>query len=239
MSANATIRTKVLQVFATDTDAGLNGQISYSINRRQSDKESIFTIDKNTGVISINRPLDSESKEIHELVVVARDNGAQPLETTVFVSIRVININVNQPVISLIFLTDDATAKVSEKALLGEFIARISVLDPDSKQEYTSNINVTLQGGRGHFGLSTRNGVVYLVITAKQLDRETWSNYTLTVIATDLTATPPINTSTTFNLKITDINDNKPTFISEEFYANVLETAEPGTSVIQVTANGK
>ena len=93
---NATVGTSVLQVCATDTDAGPNGQIFYSINRRQTDRDSIFVIDKDTGVISVNRPLDFESKEVHELVVVAKDNGVQPLETTVFVSISVIDVNDNQ-----------------------------------------------------------------------------------------------------------------------------------------------
>ncbi|CAG7831120.1 unnamed protein product [Allacma fusca] len=231
---NATVGTSVLQVCATDTDAGPNGQIFYSINRRQTDKDSIFKIDKNTGVISVNRPLDFESKEVHELVVVARDNGVQPLETTVFVSITVIDVNDNQPVISLIFLTDDATPKVSEGAKPGEFVARISVHDPDSKQEY-SNVNVTLEGGGGHFGLTTRNGVVYLVIVAQLLDRELMPNYTLSVVATDR-GSPPLNTSCTFHLNVLDINDNPPNFTDEVYRFSIEENNEPGASIGRVTA---
>lgn len=231
---NATIGTSVLQVYATDTDAGDNGLITFSINRRQSDKELMFRIDEKTGLIVVNKPLDFETKELHELVVVARDHGEQPLETTAFVSIRVTDVNDNQPTINVIFLSDDATPKISESAQPGEFVARISVNDPDSKTEY-SNVNVSLSGGDGHFGLTTRDNIIYLVIVSLPLDREIQPNYTLSVVATDQ-GNPPLHASKTIYLKVTDINDNAPEFEKEVYNANVMEVADPGTSVIQVAA---
>ncbi|XP_055588867.1 protein dachsous-like [Uranotaenia lowii] len=234
---NATIGTTVLQVYATDQDAGDNGLVEYAINRRQSDKDQMFRIDANTGLISVNKPLDFETKELHELVVVAKDRGLQPLETTAFVSIRVTDVNDNQPIINVIFLSDDATPKISESAQPGEFVARISVNDPDSKTEY-SNVNVTLSGGDGHFGLTTRDNIIYLVIVSLPLDREIKPNYTLSVVATD-TGNPPLHASKTIFLTVTDINDNAPEFEKEIYHANVMEVADPGTSVIQVTAIDK
>ncbi|XP_026678383.1 protein dachsous-like [Diaphorina citri] len=84
---NATVGTSIFQVFATDADAGSNGEVEYSINRRQSDKDGLFNIDSKSGLIFVNKALDFETKEVHELVVVAKDKGLQPLETTAFVSI--------------------------------------------------------------------------------------------------------------------------------------------------------
>lgn len=229
---NTTVGTKVIQVFATDIDSGENGRIEYSINRRQSDKDQMFRIDPQTGVISVNKPLDFETKELHELVIVAKDHGEQPIETTTFLSIRVNDVNDNQPTISVIFLSDDATPKISESALPGEFVARISVNDPDSKTEY-SNVNVTLAGGGGHFGLTTRDNIIYLVIVSLPLDREVQPNYTLNVIATD-NGNPPLHASKTIYLRVTDINDNAPEFEKEVYHASVMEIADPGTSVLQV-----
>ncbi|XP_026462034.1 protein dachsous-like [Ctenocephalides felis] len=234
---NATVGTTVLRVSATDADAGDNGQVEYSINRRQSDRDSMFRIDSSTGMIVVNKPLDFETKELHELVVVARDHGLQPLETTAFVSIRVTDVNDNQPTINVIFLSDDATPKISESAQPGEFVARISVNDPDSKTEY-SNINVTLSGGDGRFGLTTRDNIIYLVIVSLPLDRESKPDYTLNVVATD-TGSPPLHASRTIHLKVTDINDNAPMFESAVYHADVMETAEIGASVIRVTAYDK
>lgn len=234
---NATVSTTVLQVSATDNDAGENGQVEYSINRRQSDRDVMFKIDPSSGVISVNKPLDFETKELHELVIVARDHGLQPLETTAFVSIKVTDVNDNQPTINVIFLSDDATPKISESAQPGEFVARISVNDPDSKTEY-SNVNVTLSGGDGHFGLTTRDNIIYLVIVSLPLDRELKPNYTLNVEATD-TGTPPLHATRTINLKVTDINDNSPEFEKEVYHANVMEVSDPGTSVVRVSAYDK
>ncbi|XP_050303550.1 protein dachsous [Anthonomus grandis grandis] len=234
---NSTIGTSVLQVLATDADVGDNAQIEYSINRRQSDKDMLFIIDSTTGVIAVNKPLDFELKELHELVVVAKDHGLQPLEATTFVSIKVIDVNDNQPTINVIFLSEDATPKISESAQPGEFVARISVHDPDSKTEY-ANVNVTLSGGEGHFGLSTRDNIIYLVIVSLPLDRELQPNYTLNVIATDQ-GTPPLHASRTINLLVTDVNDNAPEFDQDVYEANVMEVSDPGTSVIQVYATDK
>lgn len=234
VAENATIGTSVLRVFATDTDSGINGNVKYSINRRQSDRDNFFVIDPKTGVISVNKPLDFETRGVHELVVVAKDNGAQPLETTAFVSIRVTDVNDNQPTINLIFLSDDATPKISEDAQPGEFVARISVNDPDSKEEY-SNVNVSLQGGDGHFGLTTRDNIIYLVIVSMPLDRELKPNYTMTVVARDQ-GTPPLHAIRAFDLEVTDMNDNAPEFDKTVYYANVLEVADPGTSVLQLSA---
>ncbi|XP_073827275.1 dachsous cadherin-related 1 [Musca autumnalis] len=231
---NATVGTMVLQVFATDADAEENGLVEYSINRRQSDKEQMFIIDPQTGWISVNKPLDFETRELHELVVVAKDHGETPLETTAFVSIRVTDVNDNQPTINVIFLSDDATPKISESAEPGDFVARISVHDPDSKTEY-ANVNVTLNGGDGHFGLTTRDNIIYLVIVNMTLDREITPNYTLSVVATD-NGTPPLHASKTIYLRVTDINDNAPEFEKSIYQANVMEISDPGTSVLQVFA---
>lgn len=237
---NATVGTPVLQVFATDADAGVNGQVEYAINRRQSDKNAMFRIDPATGQISVNRPLDFETKQVHELVVVAKDHGLQPLETTAFVSISVTDVNDNQPTINLIFLSDDATPKISESAQPGEFVARISVHDPDSKSEYApaEHVNVTLEGGDGCFGLANRDNIIYLVIVALPLDREVRPNYTLSVVASD-GGTPPLHASRTFHLRVTDVNDNAPEFSQPQYAASVLEVAEPGTSVTRVHATDR
>ncbi|XP_045768746.1 protein dachsous [Maniola jurtina] len=232
---NATVGTAVLKVFAIDSDAGENGLIEYSINRRQSDKENMFKIDPETGEITVNKALDFETKELHELVVVARDKGAQPLETTAFVSIRVTDVNDNQPTIDVIFLSDDATPKISESAQLDEFVARISVHDPDSKTEY-ANVNVTLSGGDGHFDLRTHDNIIYLVVVALPLDRESQPSYTLNVVATDK-GSPPLHASRIISLRVTDVNDNPPVFLESEYKTSVPEAAAPGTPVIQVSAS--
>ena len=232
---NATVGTPVLAVNASDADVGTNGRIEYLINRRQSDREEMFRIDSETGMVYVNKALDFESRERHELVIVARDRGAQPLEASAFLSVHVTDVNDNQPAITVIFLSDDATPKISESAQPGEFVARISVSDPDSRTEY-SNATVTLTGGDGHFGLATRDNIIYLVVVERPLDREEKPIYDLSVEATDA-GTPPLRAVRTFRLLVTDVNDNAPIFERDRYEAHLLEASEPGTPVLRVKAN--
>ena len=240
---NATLGTPILQVTATDLDEGLSGQVVYSLPRKPSQIESssFFGINKNTGWIYLLKPLDFESKEIHELVVTAQDSGFQPLQTSAFVSIRVIDVNDNQPSISLLFLTESAKPEIPENAKIGDLVARISINDPDSKDSLLSDsssntgFRVSLSGDEGHFKLKTTDSIVYLIVVTSPLDRETKSKFTLRVTATDQ-GSPPLNTSTVFDLNILDVNDNPPYFNSSVFYATLSEMADPGTSVFQMQA---
>jgi protocadherin-16/23 len=234
ISENTTVGTAVLTVHATDADIGNNSLVEYFINRRQSDREEKFRVDSKIGTIYVNKALDFESRERHELVIVARDCGAQPLEANVFVSVRVNDINDNRPAIAVIFLSDDATPKISEGAQPGEFVARISVSDPDSRATY-SNATVTLSGGDGRFGLTTRDDIVYVVLVERPLDREEKSSYELSIEATD-TGIPPLRAMSMLRILVTDINDNAPQFLKKNYEAHVLETSEPGTSVLRVSA---
>lgn len=234
---NASVGTAVLRVLATDADAGDNGRVRYAINRRQSDRDGLFAIDAESGLVSVSKPLDFEAKDTHELVVVARDCGDQPLEATAFVSVLLTDVNDNQPSINLIFLSDDASPKVSEDARPGELVARVSVNDPDSKAEY-ANVNVSLSGGEGHFGLATQDNIIYLVMVAQPLDRETRARYGMLLTATDQ-GSPPLNASRSFELAVTDTNDNAPEFDQDTYHASVLEVADPGTSVLQLTASDR
>jgi len=71
----------ILKVEASDADKGENSRITYSINRRQSDKERHFDIDSQTGLITLSKKLDFERQSVHEIVIVARDGGEVPQET--------------------------------------------------------------------------------------------------------------------------------------------------------------
>ena len=102
-----------LKVEATDADLGRNAQIQYSINRRQSDSEVFFEIDPSRGIITLNKVLDYERKASYELVVTARDNGSQVLESSTFVYIDIINVNDQAPQIAVVFL-NNATGYVFE-----------------------------------------------------------------------------------------------------------------------------
>ncbi|XP_077197129.1 protocadherin-16 isoform X2 [Paroedura picta] len=226
----------IVQVFAVDLDEGENGAVVYEINRRQSDPEQYFVIDATTGVIRLNKGLDYELRRVHELVVQARDKAVHPEVSTAFVTIQVRDYNDNQPTMTIIFLSEDGSPRISEGAQPGQFVARISVSDPDYG-EY-ANVNVSLEGGEGKFALTTKDSIIYLICVDQLLDREERDSYELRVTATDA-GTPPLRAESAFVLQVTDVNDNPPLFDAREYEQTVPEVVYPGSFVLQVTARDK
>ncbi|TRY66001.1 hypothetical protein DNTS_003781 [Danionella cerebrum] len=236
ISENLQPGNNILQVFATDADEGDNGLVLYDINRRQSDPDHYFVIDSRTGVITLNKPLDFEMRRVHELVVQAQDNASQPEVTNAFVTIQVRDYNDNQPTMTIIFLSEDGSPQISEGAQPGQYVARISVTDPDYG-EY-ANVNVSLEGGDGKFALTTKDSIIYLICIEQILDREEKDHYELRVMATD-SGTPPLRAESSFTIQVTDVNDNPPLFDQQEYNQVIPEVAFPGSFVVQVTARDK
>ncbi|XP_072302038.1 protocadherin-16 [Eucyclogobius newberryi] len=226
----------ILQVFATDVDEGDNGLVLYEINRRQSDPDRYFVMDMKSGVITLNRPLDYELKRVHELVVQARDNASHPEVTNAFVTIHVRDYNDNQPTMTIIFLSEDGSPRISEGAQPGQYVARISVTDPDYG-EY-ANVNVSLEGGDGKFALTTKDSIIYLIYVDQMLDREERDSYDLRVMATD-SGTPPLRAESSFTIQVMDVNDNPPLFDQQSYKQTIPEVVYPGSFVLQVTARDK
>ncbi|ESO98117.1 hypothetical protein LOTGIDRAFT_143094 [Lottia gigantea] len=228
---NSTVGASVLHVFATDSDSGDNGRIRYSLDK-QGDPDQHFIINSLTGEITVNKPLDFETKNKYVLVVKAQDQGPNSQPASVSLEITLKNINELPANISLLFLQ---SARIPENVQNGTSVARISISDPDSPNDRNVDVKVSLIGGNGVFGLSTKDNIVYLVVVSRPPDREIKSHYNLSIVATD-SGIPPLRAVKSFTIYIDDINDNKPKFTNSTYQAVIQEVASPGTSVIQVKA---
>ena len=145
-------------------DLGPNGDVTYSINRRQSDNQELFAIDTLSGLLTVNKRLDFESKDQHELVVVAKDNGDVPQETTAFITVKITDINDNQPKINAVYRTPTGRPELREDALIGQKIADITVTDPDEPTQI-ADFDVTLSGSEaGYFSLERQRSGYSLVL---------------------------------------------------------------------------
>lgn len=222
----------VCQVHAADLDLAENGRVTYEINRRQSDPNEVFSINETSGVVYLNKPLDFETQAFHELIVSARDNGAQPEYSSTFVGVKVLNINDNSPTVSVLFLSETGDAVVSEAAGIGDYVARISVSDPDFEED---TVAVTLEGGDGKFTLKQTDDFLYALCISGELDREEKDLYELKVRASD-SGNPPLSSETVFLLKVSDANDCHPVFEKDVYVVSIAEDTPKGSSLIQVRA---
>lgn len=156
--------------------------------------------------------------------------------TNAFVTIHVRDYNDNQPTMTIIFLSEDGSPRISEGAQPGQYVARISVTDPDYG-EY-ANVNVSLEGGDGKFALTTKDSIIYLIYVDQVLDREERDSYDLRVMATD-SGTPPLRAESSFTIQVMDVNDNPPLFDQQAYRQTIPEVVYPGSFVLQVTARDK
>jgi len=122
---------------ASDPDAGVNGEVSYSLSSRSAANYGrLFSVDSRTGVISQRVALDHEDhRDPITLYVVADDGADGSLPATARVIITVRDVNDHAPDIR--FETtgtgSDVTAlRVVEHGAAGEFLAHMSVEDLDS-----------------------------------------------------------------------------------------------------------
>ncbi|XP_030419462.1 protocadherin-23 isoform X5 [Gopherus evgoodei] len=226
--------TAVCRLLATDPDLGANGEVRYLINRRQSDPAAYFAVEERTGLLRVDRPLDREARALHRLIVQARDGGAEPEVGSALVSVAVLDVNDNSPAIHVLYLTEGGGARLSEAARPGDYVARVSVSDPD---EAGDELGLSLQGGDGTFALRPGGAAgLYFLCVEGPLDRESRELYELRLAATD-GGSPPLSAHETLLLRIADINDQPPAFPQPRYRAAVSEAASPGTAVLRLSAS--
>nr|XP_014427792.1 protocadherin gamma-A1-like [Pelodiscus sinensis] len=76
------------------------------------------------------------------------------------------------------------------------------------------------------------------LVTDRALDRERVSGYNVTVTATDR-GTPPLSSTTSISVQLSDINDNAPVFSQTSYTVSIPENNPSGASVCSVRATDR
>ncbi|XP_040297213.1 protocadherin gamma-C5-like isoform X10 [Bufo bufo] len=226
---NCPPNTVLLQLNATDLDEGVNGEIEYSFEEHLSDSiKKMFALNPNTGVISIIGPIDHEESRSFELPVRAKDRGVPEMEGNCIIQVEIDDVNDNAPEILVTSIMTD----VPEDTAVGTVVGLFRMKDKDSGQngkvilELPSNLPFKLMFSHDHYSL----------VTNDVLDRETISHYVIDLTASDM-GSPPLRTQQTITLKISDINDNQPTFSQAMYTAGIQENNTPGQLLLEVSAS--
>ncbi|XP_038860834.1 protocadherin beta-16-like [Salvelinus namaycush] len=223
---NAPLGTAVVTVSASDADEGANGEVTYEFSHISIKTKNTFSIDPKSGEIKIKSMIDFEDTSSFELRVKAKDGAGQAASCKVIVDVA--DINDNAPVI----LIKSLKSPFPENSPAGTEVALIYVQDRDS--ESNSKVRCSIEQNT-YFKLSPSIKKHLSLITAVELDRETQSEYNITLIATD-EGNPPLSSFQTITLIVSDMNDNPPVFEEQSYSAYVTENNKPGSSMCSVTA---
>lgn len=238
---------------------GPNSDVVYSL---LDSADGFFSIDEQTGVISLERPLDRELQATYELRALASDQGSPRLSSVCQVAISVLDINDNPPV----FEHREYTATVSEDVTLGTQLLRVQAASRDAEANGEISYSIISGNEHGLFSVDPRTGTstlnvnkhvfsclqrmsclkfgvlricatTYLssgdIFVIEPLDYEASHEYYITIEATD-GGSPPLSDIATVNVNLTDMNDNRPVFSQDVYTAVVGEDAELGRAVITV-----
>uniref|UniRef100_A0A3P9JRB7 Cadherin domain-containing protein n=1 Tax=Oryzias latipes TaxID=8090 RepID=A0A3P9JRB7_ORYLA len=226
VAENALKDSVVVSVKAEDADHGLNGKIEYSFTNALDDVRRIFEVNEENGEIRLIGRLDYEKKKHFQINVRARDNGG--LTDSCKVIVDVTDINDNEPAIKIM----SKSTVISESASAGTVVTMINIQDPDSgdngKVQCFINDNIP-------FILKLTSNNFFSLQTDSELDRESASEYNITVTCSD-EGVPSLSSSVTLTLQISDVNDNAPVFERSSYEAYIVENNTPGVSIFTVKA---
>ncbi|XP_078810295.1 protocadherin gamma-A5 isoform X50 [Oryzias latipes] len=226
VTENSPRGTYVITVNATDADFGSNSIVRYYFSDLNSGSNDLFEIDEKSGAIFIIGSIDYEKDKKYELQIHAKDQGG--LTDSSKVIIDVMDVNDNAPVISVMSFS----SPVSEDSPLGTTVGIINVKDPDSADN--GEVRCRLEGNIP-FKIRSSLKNYYTLLTDSLLDRESVSEYNITVTVTDA-GVHPLSSKRTFNLRISDVNDNSPRFLKGVYDAFIFENNLPGVSVLTIKA---
>ncbi|XP_078401997.1 protocadherin-8-like [Cetorhinus maximus] len=235
LDEDAPLGSVLLELEAVDPDEGLNGEVVYGFGPAvPADVRRLFRLDAQSGRLTLEGPLDHESRPSFELDVEAQDLGANPARSGCKVTVRVLDINDNAPEISITPMASSSSglAYITEAAAKGSFVALVSTSDRDSG--HNGRVSCTLYGHQ-HFQLRPAYGSSHMIVTAAALDREREAEYNLTVVAEDQ-GPAPHKTIRPYTIRVGDENDNAPSFSHGVYRVSLLENNQPGAYITTVLA---
>ncbi|XP_015253021.1 PREDICTED: cadherin EGF LAG seven-pass G-type receptor 1 isoform X2 [Cyprinodon variegatus] len=224
---NVAVNTKIVQVDATDRDAGNNAKVHYSII--SGNIKGQFYINSPTGVIEVINSLDYEDVREYNLRIKAQDGGRPPLiNSTGLVVVQVVDVNDNAP----IFVSTPFQSTVYENVPIGYSVRHIQAIDDDSGEN--ARLEYQLTDTTPGFPFVINNSTGWITV-GEELDRETIEFYTFGVVARDH-GIPAMSSSASVSITVLDFNDNVPTFTENSYSLKVNEDAVVGSSVLMLTA---
>ncbi|KAJ7418566.1 hypothetical protein BTVI_28721 [Pitangus sulphuratus] len=219
--------TAVLRVTAHDKDEGLNGRVTYRIVRGNS--PPLFSLNKDTGVISLSWSLSGKANTLVQLVISAQDGGGLQAQPNARVNISIVEGTVSPPV----FEQAQYFFTVPEDMSQGASVGAVQAHNPPG---HADDIFYSISSGdpHGYFSIDSASGQLR---TNLPLDHELQAVLILDVQARS--GSPPAYSNTRVKISVSDVNDNVPAFPSPSDSILLPEATEPGTIVYTMQAEDR
>ncbi|KAK9497090.1 hypothetical protein O3M35_004467 [Rhynocoris fuscipes] len=222
-----------MRISATDIDDGNNSMVVYGLEPIDLKDDKYFRIDKNTGVIYLDKPIDRDPGYKFRLSATATDQGVNNSKSSIKLEILVVESNKKAPAFTVILPSSPIVLPEN----LSDFTYNIATLTAVSNTDEKAPVFELVVGRTEQtnklstFRLESEGNTAHIRL-ARQMDYESIAEYTLTI---RIQNKYNLAAETIINIQLLDVNDNIPSF-TEVVSGVVLENEPPGTPVMQVRA---
>ena len=220
----------VTQITAHDADSGIDGTINFAISK--SFKSGLFSIDKNTGLITLISSLSKETKENYNISITVSDGGTPTLTTNTYVSVQVIERNSGRKLSS--GNNGISQYRVSENLPAGQQIAELGA-QGNIPVSHRNNYLFSIVDGTDVTAF-TVTGASFWLKTTRPLDHEEVPYYWLTIQALRKHS-KQFHSIMQVLVIVEDENDNGPIFYPPVYESKIPENTKAGELVVSLTAN--
>ncbi|KAM8971910.1 protocadherin Fat 4-like [Pelodytes ibericus] len=218
---------------AEDPDIGINSVQTYKLSDNQHFKlsEKTSTDGSKFPELVLEKPLDRETQNIHELILTAMDGGSPIRSGTALIKIVVTDVNDNFP----IFTQEVYKVSISENTQVNSTVLCVNATDQDDGSN--AQITYSFRKNSGSildsdmFSIDSRKGEIKI---NQNLDFEMTKNYEMSIQAKDgggLVAHAKLL------VEVTDENDNAPEISIASLSSPIPEDSMPGTTVALIKVN--
>ncbi len=215
-----------LSIFAMDADGD---GILYSIDSPPG-VTLPFSIDENSGNVTLTLDLDREEKDAYELLVVATDTGFPPETSNVTVTIEIGDVNDERPV----FNASSYIGLVREHSVPGTFVLQVLATDRDLNEG--GRVTYALESSYSNlpFEIDPISGIITVADDSIDYESELIM-YGFQVIASDMGISPHSSTAGV-TVNVLGKNEGKPEFVKKTYNFEVAANAQVNDVIGIVTA---
>ena len=219
----------VAHISVEDLDSGDNGRTHCELGDHRFLLKSVMP---NAYMMNTARNVtfDREHSPEFSVPLLCRDFGIPPLETSVEITGRIMDINDNPPV----FTQRVYAISKRENNTINEVLLRVNATDSDLGQN--ANVSYAIRGDHSRMvKINSRTGVIK---ARGVFDYESTPNYQFQVVAYDH-GDPMRSSTATVVLHLIDVNDEPPLFYRDVYNFVVTEHQQPPLNVGTVAATDR
>ncbi|XP_030207359.1 protocadherin Fat 4 isoform X1 [Gadus morhua] len=209
----------------TDEDAGPNKDITLSF----PSPNPLFTL-REDGTLLVVGPLDRETRDSYDIVILASDQGTPQRENFTTVRLNVADVNDNMPQFGAERYSKSLLVKDAKK---GDLVLRLTATDHDAGNNSLITYSFSA-GGHPFLSINSETGAVVLTSDLASVTKDT--TITLTAIARDQ-GQPPLSSTAVvvINLRMSSLVEEL-SFESSSYNFTLAENRPEGTIVGLVNA---